>query len=50
MARLSPALAQPLPGYRLMHRTKMSAEAAAMAEFKIAEDMRRGLIVQPHDD
>ena len=29
---------------------EMSAEAAAMAEFKIAEDMRRGPIVQPHDD
>jgi len=27
-----------------------SAEAAAIAEFKIAEDMRRRLIVRPDDD
>ena len=27
-----------------------SAEAAAIAEYKISEDMRRRLIVQPNDD
>jgi hypothetical protein len=27
-----------------------SAEAAAIAEFKISEDMRRRLIVRPNDD
>jgi len=27
-----------------------SAEAAAIAEFKVREDMRRRLIVQPNDE
>jgi hypothetical protein len=31
-------------------RRMKSAEAAAIAEFKIAEDMRRRLIVRPDDD
>ena len=31
-------------------RDEKSAEAAAIAEYKISEGMRRRLIVQPNDD
>jgi hypothetical protein len=34
----------------IVYAPEKSAEAAAIAEFKVGEHMRRRLIVQPHDD
>jgi hypothetical protein len=49
MARRAHAVAHPLSRRRLRADEK-SAEAAAIAAFKIGEDMRRRLIVRPDDE
>ena len=49
LARLSHAGTHHLLGI-VYAADEKSAEAAAIAEYKISEDMRRHLIVRPNDD
>jgi hypothetical protein len=49
LARLALAVARPTPRHRLRGDEK-SAEAAAIAEFKIGEEQRHRLIVRADDE